>query len=310
MAVSSVISRFSFGARRDPVAEIYSDRSRPRWQRIAIRTAGYSLLLLAVVLYLGPFLLQVITSFKTDPDAANHPLSLVPDPATLDAWRTVRGETTSVPIPLGRWFQNSLVVTMSITLGRLVLDSLAGYALARLRFPGRAVVTAALLAILAVPGIVLLIPRFLVLTQLDLFDTYAGMILPLLCDVVGILLMRTAFETVPVELEEAALIDGAGPLRRFWSVALPLVRPALITVTILSFQGSWNEFTHFLVATSDPDLATLNLGIARLTGGTFNGPSQFPLKLALATLSTLPIAVVYVFFSRYFTRSIATSGIK
>ncbi|MGH9213575.1 MAG: carbohydrate ABC transporter permease [Acidimicrobiales bacterium] len=295
---------------REPLAAIYDDRSRPRWRRFGLRAVGYGLLLLGVVLYLGPFLLQVVTSFKTDTDAANNPLSLVPDPATLDAWRTVGGETTSVPIPLGRWFQNSLVVTSAITLGRLVLDSLAGYALARLRFPGRVVLTAGLLAILAVPGIVLLIPRFLVLTQLDLFDTYAGMILPLLCDVVGILLMRTAFETVPVELEEAAIIDGAGPVRRLWSVALPLVRPALITVTILSFQGSWNEFTHFLVATSDPDLATLNLGIARLTGGSFYGPSQFPLKLALATLSTLPIAVVYVFFSRYFTRSIATSGIK
>jgi multiple sugar transport system permease protein len=293
---------------REPIPAIYAGGSRPPWQRLSLRAVGYALLALGVLLYLGPFVLQVVTSFKTDPDAANNPLSLVPDPVSLDAWRTVGGEGTSVP--LGRWFQNSFVVTTSITLGRLVIDCLAGYALARLRFPGKAAVTALLLAILAVPGIVLLIPRFLVLTQLDLFDTYGGMILPLLCDVVGILLMRSAFEAVPAELEEAAMIDGAGPVRRLWSVVLPLVRPALITVTILSFQGSWNEFTLYLVATSDPDLATLNLGIARLVSGSLGGATQFPLKLALATLSTVPIALVYVFFSRYFTRSTATSGIR
>lgn len=296
--------------RREPVPVIYSDRSRPLWQQLSLRTLGYGVLALGVVLYLGPFLLQVVTSFKTDPDAANHPLSLAPDPATLDAWRTAAGQTGAAPVPLGRWLQNSVIVTLSITFGRLLLDSLAGYALARLRFPGRTVVTAALLAILAVPGVVLLIPRFLVISQLNLFDTYGGMVLPLLCDVVGILLMRTAFATIPIELEEAAIIDGAGPLRRLWSIALPLVRPALVTVAILGFQGSWNEFTLYLVATSDPDLATLNLGIARLTSGSLGGASQFPLKLALATLSTMPIALVYVFFSRYFTRSIATSGIK
>ena len=295
---------------RAPIPEIYADRFRPRWRRITFRVLAYGVLLLGVLLYLGPFLLQVVTSFKTDQDAAGHPLSLVPDPPSTDAWRTVGGENSAVPLPVGTWLRNSVIVTVLVTLGRIVLDTFAGYALARLKFPGKAAVTSLLLAILAVPGIVLLIPRFLVITQLDLFNTYAGMVLPLLCDVVGILLLRTAFETIPDELEEAAAIDGAGPLRRLASIMLPLVRPALITVTILSFQGSWNEFTHFLVATSDPDLATLNLGIARLSSGDFGGPSRFPLKLALATLSTIPIAIVYVFFSRYFTRSAATSGLK
>jgi multiple sugar transport system permease protein len=136
------------------------------------------------------------------------------------------------------------------------------------------------------------------------------MILPLLADAVSIMVMRTAFEAVPYELEEAAIIDGAGVLTRFWRVVLPLTLPALITVVILAFQGSWNEFPHFLVATSDPDKATLNLGIARLTTGTLGSGTRFPLKLALATVSMIPITLVYVFFSRHFTRSIASSGIK
>ena len=197
-----------------------------------------------------------------------------------------------------------------MTLGRVLLASLAGYALARLRFRGRGVVSAGLIAVMAVPGIVLLIPKFLVLNRLGIWDTYWAMTVPLFADAVGILLMKTAFEAVPIELEEAARIDGAGILTRWWRITLPLTVPALIAVVIISFQGSWNEFTYFLVATQDPDLATLNLGIARLTSGSLGQGQQFPLKLALATLSILPIAIVYLFSSRHFTRSIASTGIK
>jgi multiple sugar transport system permease protein len=289
---------------------VLTDRYSPWPRKVGFRTVAYGLLALGTVLYLGPFLIQLATSFKTDAGATGNPVSLIPDPLSLDAWRVVFGANPAYAIPVGRWLTNSFVVTISVTLGRLAIDSLAGYALARLRFPGRRLVFATIIAVLAVPGIVLLIPRFLVVNQLGMFNSYSGMILPLLFDAVGILLMKTAFEAVPHELEEAARIDGAGVVRTYWSVVLPLVRPALVTVTILSFQGSWNEFTHFLVATSDPDLATLNLGIARLSAGDLRGAEQFPLKLALATLSTIPIAIVYIFFSRYFMRFGATTGIK
>jgi multiple sugar transport system permease protein len=278
--------------------------------RRSVRIAAYTLLTLGVLLYLGPFVIQLATSFKTEADAAAAPLSLVPSPVDLSAWQTAFGADPTLPVPLGRWFTNSFVVTISVTLGRLIFDSMAGYALARLRFRGRALVAGTVLAVLAVPGVVLLIPKFLVLKELGMFNTYAGMIIPLCADAVGILFMRTAFEQVPYELEEAALIDGAGVVRRFATVVLPLVQPALITVTILSFQASWNEFTHFLVATSDPDLATVNLGIAQLTAGDLRGPSQFPLKLALATLATIPVAVVFVIFQRYFVRGIGEGGVK
>lgn len=274
------------------------------------RLVGYGLLAIGTVLYLGPFLIQVANSVKTDPDAAAHPLSLLPDPVTLAAWRKAFGFDTALDVPLVRWIGNSLLVTVSVTVGRLIVDSMCGYALARLRFPGRRAVTAGVLAVMAVPGVVLLIPKFLVLKQLGLFDSYAGMILPLLCDAVGIMLMRTAFEQVPAELEDAARIDGAGVLRTFGEVMLPLVRPSLITVGILSFQGSWNELTHFLVATSDPKYQTLTLGIAQLTAGPLQGAQQFPLKLALATLSTIPVAIVYVVFQRHFVRNQVSSGIK
>lgn len=287
-----------------------ASRSRRLGPGTLTRGLAYAVLVVGLLLYLGPFVIQVVTSFKTDPDAAQNPMSLVPDPVSLDAWNTVLGNNPAVQMPVGRWLFNSFFVTISVTAGRVVLGSLAGYALARLRFRGRSVVSAGLIAVIAVPVIVLLIPKFLILQRLGLYDTYAGMILPLFADAVSIMLLRTAFEAVPVEMEEAAVIDGAGVFTRFSKVVLPLVVPALVSVIILAFQGSWNEFTHFLVATADPDKATLNLGIARLSSGVLGQGTQFPLKLALATLSTLPIALVYVFFSRYFTRSVATSGIK
>jgi multiple sugar transport system permease protein len=285
-------------------------RLAPPSRRVAGLVLGYGLLLLGTILYLGPFAIQVATSFKSNPDAASHPLSLIPSPVQLDAWRRAFGADPALPVPLARWLGNSLLVTVSVTTGRLVIDSLAGYALARLRFAGRRAVFGGILAVMAVPGVVLLIPKFLVLKELGLFDSYGGMIIPLLSDSIGILLMKTAFEHVPPELEEAARIDGAGIVRTFLSVVLPLVRPALVTVAILSFQGSWNEFTHFLVATSDPRYQTLTLGIAQLTAGALQGPQQFPLKLALATLSTVPVAVVYVIFQRYFVRTQLWSGLR
>ena len=268
------------------------------------------MLLLGLVLYLGPFVIQVANSFKTDPDAIANPLSLIPDPFTTAAWEVALGRDPTVDSPVPRWIANSFFVTIVVTCGRVLLASLAGYALARLRFRGRGVVSAGLIAVMAVPGIVLLIPKFLVLNRLGIWDTYWAMTIPLFADAVGILLMKTAFEAVPIELEEAARIDGAGIFTRFWRVTLPLTVPALITVIIISFQGTWNEFVYFLVATQDPDLATLNLGIARLTAGSLGQGQRFPLKLALATLSILPITIVYVFASRRFTRSIASTGIK
>ena len=130
-----------------------------------------------------------------------------------------------------------------MTAGRVFFDSLAGYALARLKFRGRGVVFAAIIAVMAVPGVVLLIPKFLVVNQLGIYDSYAGMIMPLLADAAGVFIMKNFFESIPPSVEEAARIDGAGTFRIFWSIVLPMARPALITLLILSFQGSWNELT-------------------------------------------------------------------
>jgi multiple sugar transport system permease protein len=260
------------------------------------RWLGYAVLVFVAALYIYPFLIQLATSFKTDADATAHPLLPWPRQWSFTVFRTLAEQD------FPRWAANSVFVSVTVTIGRVVFDSLAGYALARLRFRGRTTVFGAILAVLAVPGVVLLIPKFLVLNQLGVYDTYAAMIIPLLVDAAGVFIMKQFFETVPVSVEEAARIDGAGPFRTFWSVVLPMSKPALITLTILSFQGSWNELPHYIVSRQDPALNTLTSGVASLVSGSLGQGNQFPLKLAAALLMTVPVAVVYFVFSKRFTR--------
>ena len=257
---------------------------------------GYAVLVLVAALYIYPFLIQLATAFKTDADATAHPLLPWPQEWSASVFKTLAEQD------FPRWAANSVFVSVTITIGRVVFDSLAGYALSRLRFRGRRAIFGAVLAVIAVPSVVLLIPKFLVLNQLGMYDSYSGMIIPLLVDGTGVFIMKQFFDTVPVSVEEAARIDGAGPFRTFWSVVLPMSKPALITVTILSFQGSWNVLPHYIVSRQDPALNTLTSGVASLVSGELGQGNQFPLKLAAALLMTVPVAIVYFVFSRRFTQ--------
>lgn len=274
------------------------------------RTISYGVLTFFALIYLGPFLLSVATSFKTSADSLANPLSFVPSPLSGAAWKELLGVIDSVvDIRLGRWTLNSIIVTICITIGRVGLASLAGYSLARMAFPGRKLVLGLILGVMMVPGVVLLIPRFLILKELDIRNTYMGMIFPLLVDCAAIYLMKQNFEALPISVEEAARIDGASTFRIFRSIVLPMARPSLIAVTVLSVQGSWNEFTSFLVATDDPELKTLTLGLAQFQGGLGSG-SNYPLLLGAALLTTLPIIVVFFTFQRYFTGDAASGSDK
>jgi multiple sugar transport system permease protein len=258
---------------------------------------GYAVLVFFSLVFLYPFVIQVGNAFKSEPDAAANPLSPIPSPVDLTSFNRIF-EGTNFPI----WAANSLLVTVLVTAGRVFLDSLAGYALARLRFRGRGALFAAIIAVMAVPGVVLLIPKFLVINQLGIYNSYAALIIPLLADAAGVFIMKQFFESIPVAVEEAARIDGAGIFRTFWSVVLPMARPALITLTILAFQGSWNEFPHTLVAVQDPNLFTLPRGLADLVSGSLGKGTQYPLKLGAAMLATIPVAIIFVVFQRYFVQ--------
>ena len=281
-------------AERPATAAPAPEPTRRPGRRFRWTTAtSYTVLSVLALVYVLPFLVQLANSFKTDAEAAADPLDLVPVPPTLNAYvQLFQG------LPFGLAATNSVVVALSVTAGRVFFSCLAGYALARLRFRGASLVMAVFLAVIAVPPVVLLIPKFLVLNQLGIYNSYAGLIIPLMADAAGVFIMRNFFTSIPASVEEAAKLDGAGAFRTFWSVVLPMARPAVITITILSFQSSWNELSHFIVASNSPDLITLTKLVAQLASGGQGQATQYPLKLAAALLMTIPVAVLFFVFQK------------
>ena len=281
-------------------------RRTPQWKLLVL----YALLIMFAIGFIYPFFIQIATSFKSNPAATEDPLSLIPNPLDLDAWKRIFGLEGGSAVPIPTWTMNSFLVATVVTALRVFLDSLAGYALSRLKFRGRGFMFATVLAVMSVPGVALLLPRFLIVNYLGIYDTYTAMILPLIVDAAGVFIMKQFFDSIPVSVEEAARIDGASVFRTFWSVVLPMAKPALITLTILSFQGSWNEFTHFLVVTQDVEKRTLVTGLASLASGELSAGTQYPLKLGAALLTTIPVAILFFVFQRHFTSGANEGGVK
>jgi multiple sugar transport system permease protein len=276
--------------RREKRAATDAAAVRRRQMRTAV---SYSVLIAIAIVFIFPFVIAIATSFKTEPNATADPLGLLPSSATTEAFRQLYKDQDFL-----LWVKNSAIVTLSVTFLRVFLDSLAGYALARLRFRGRGAAFATIVAVMAVPGVVLLIPKFLMIRQLGIYDTYYGMIIPLLVDAAGVFIMKNFFESIPVSVEESARIDGASLFRIYWSIVLPMARPALVTLFILSFQGSWNELAHFIISAQSTSLDTLTKGVAQLASGQLGSGNRYPLKLAASTLMTIPVAVLFFVFQR------------
>jgi multiple sugar transport system permease protein len=209
---------------------------------------------------------------------------------------------------MGRWFINSVVVASLETLLTLLVCSLAAYGFARLEFPGRNKIFYALLFALMVPGQVTLIPTFLLVRNLGWLDSYQGVVLPEVAGVFGVFLLRQFFLSLPRELEEAAVIDGAGRFRIYWQIALPLIRSGLIAMTIFVFLGSWNNLFWPLIVLNRLEMRTLTVGLTVLRG-TY-GAEQMGLVMAGAAVASIPVLIFYAFFQRQILQSIALTGIK
>ena len=278
------------------------DRGRVWRKRIAyVILIGYALLMFV------PFAWTVVTSVKTLQDSLN--LSLIPDPFTTAAWQYVFAELRPSVVTL---FTNSLVIAGVVTITNLSLGSLAGYAFARLRFPGREILFLLVLATLMIPDQLRMVPVYILFNSVGLtagIGQYVSVILILAISATSIFLMRQYFLTIPRDLEEAARIDGAGFFTTFARVMLPLATPALAAVAILQFQGTWNGFFWPVVFLIDQDHYTLPIGLAffRLSGG-FG--TNWPPLMAVVVIATLPILILYIFFQRYFVEGIAASGVK
>jgi multiple sugar transport system permease protein len=270
----------------------------------ATQRAIYVALVIAGAFYILPFVLAVVTSFKSQPDFAANASSLLFDRAlgspTLGGLRGLASDR----ITFWRWAFNSILVTVCVVVGRVMLAALAGYSLARIKFPGYRLVFGLILAVMMVPPIILAIPRFLLLKELGLLNTYPGLIVPLVFDAFGIFLMKQFMEQIPVEIEEAAAIDGAGRVRTFLYVVLPNARPAIITLTILATVGAWNEFIHPLIATNENDLRTLPVGLAQMRGQ-FGEATPWNTVMMATVLLTIPMAIIYFVFQRYFRQGLS-----
>jgi multiple sugar transport system permease protein len=273
------------------------------WRRVWT-WLSYALLFLLALAFLYPFLLAVTTSFKTLPEINERPVALLPQEWTTQGYEYMRG------LNVGRWAFNSAFVAIAVTITNLLIAGMAGYALSRIRFPGSNIVFLAILGTMMVPGIVQLIPMFIVLKQLNMIDAYSGLIFPKAATAFGVFLMKQFFESVPVEIEEAARMDGASRWQMFFRVALPLAQPAVVALVIFSFQGNWNEFMHpLIVINTNKDLYTLPLGLALLRGDLGNN-LQWNAILAGSMLTTLPMAIIFLFFQRYFIEGISYAGVK
>jgi multiple sugar transport system permease protein len=277
--------------------------SRRRWPR---RLAYVLLVGYAIVMFI-PFAWSVITSFKTLPDSVQ--LTVIPNPFTLDAYDYVFNKLDP---SLPRLFFNSGVIAGAVTVTNVVLGSIAGYAFARLRFPGREVLFLVVLATLMIPDQLRLVPVYLILNGIGLTKgvaQYAGVILVLAISATSIFLMRQYFLSIPHEIEEAARIDGASFFTTFWRVMLPLAGPAIAAVAILQFQGTWNGYFWPYIILQVPDQYTVPVALSffRLAGGLV---TNWPPLMAMVVLATVPVLVLYLFFQRYFVEGIAASGVK
>lgn len=274
------------------------------WRETLRLVLSYTLLFLIALIFLYPFVLAITTSFKTLPEINERPVALIPQTFTLEGYQRM------FALNVGRWALNSLLIATIVTVSNVLLSALAGYALTRIAFPGSRVVFLAIIGTMMIPGIVQLIPMFIVLKSLNMIDSYSGLIAPKMVTAFGIFLMAQFFEAIPREIEEAARIDGANRFRTFFQVVLPLARPAIVALIIFSFQGSWNEFMHpLIVITTNQDLYTLPLGLAFLRGG-LGQNLQWNALLAGSMLTTLPMALIFFFFQRYFIEGISYSGVK
>ena len=269
-----------------------------RWHAVAVNAA---LLALAVV-SLVPLLWMLSVSFMPAGEASRFPPPLLPSAATLDNYREMFGRTG-----MGRNFVNSVLVSVAITLGSLLCNTLAGYAFAKLRFAGREQVFRSLLAVMVIPGQVAMMPLFLLLKQMGLVNTYAGAMVPGLAGVFGIFLVRQYARSIPDELLDAARIDGAGEWRIYWQVVLPVLKPILVTLAIFSFLGAWNDFMWPLIVLSDQSLQTLPVALASLSR---EHVQDNELMMAGSVVTVLPVLLLFLSLQRYYMQGLLVGSVK
>jgi multiple sugar transport system permease protein len=260
-------------------------------------------LAVGLVLMTGPFVFMALGSFKTTGELRQVPPTFLPEDPTMANYRDLFDR-----LDFPRYFFNSTVVALAVTAGNLLFCSMLGYALAKLEFAGKRVVFVLVLATLMVPAIVTFMPLFVLISNMGLVNTHAGLILPFVVGALGVFLMRQFISGIPDDLLDAARVDGAGEYTIFFKIVLPLCGPALATLAILTFLGSWNSFLWPLVVASTEDMYTLPVAVALFSIG--QQETNVALQMAGAVVVVLPVVILFFAMQRYIIQGIATTGIK
>ena len=264
----------------------------------------YAILIVAAVMTVYPFLWMVSASFKPLKEIVGGNMSLFSPGMSLDNYKYIFGRSSLFP----KWFLNSFLVALIGTVVNVFINTMAGYSLSRLTFPGRDQIYHALLVLMMVPSQVLLIPNYLILQKLGMLDSYAALVLPAAANIGNIFLMRQFFMNFPKEVEEAASIDGLGRYARFFRICMPLARPTIATQAIFVFMGFWNEFTKPMLYIKTPSKYTLTLGLQSFSSQ--DAGTMWHQVMAAACISVFPIIIIYLIFNKYFLVGVRMDGEK
>lgn len=268
------------------------------------RTGRYAVLVLLALAFITPLVWMLLTSLKTYGDAQRIPPDWLPNPLSGYGYDRILDDASN---PVLRWFVNSMLAATLHTLLVLVTASMAGYALARLRFRGRGVGFALIVGTLFVPPASMLIPNFVISDELGMLDTLAVVVVPGAASAFGVFFLRQFFLSIPAELEEAAVLDGANHWQIFTRVLLPLSKPALATLAVLSFLTNWNDFLWPIYVLFSPENLTLPAGLGLLQGAYV---TDYPVIMAGALLASVPVLVLFVLAQRHIIQGVSRSGLK
>jgi multiple sugar transport system permease protein len=265
-------------------------------------SAWHLLLMPLALIFVLPLVQMVLTSFMSTAEINQFPPKLIPSSLHLEGYRSLLTET-----PVIRWFGNTVLVSVVSVVSHLILCSTAGYGFARLKFAGRGIAFLVIIATVMIPIQLLMIPTYLMFARIGIVDTLAAAFVPWLASAFGIFLMRQFFLSLPVELEEAALIDGCGTWRTFRSIVLPLARPALATLAIFTLLSSWNDLLWPLVAISDDNRFTLQVGLANFQG---TRRTEWAQLMAGNVIATAPLILAFLFAQKRFIATMSFTGLK
>jgi len=261
-------------------------------------------LIILALIFISPLVFMVVTSFKTRADAGAIAPSWIPNPFTTQAYE---GIFSSPNTPVLRWFANSLIAALANAALVVATSAMAAYALARMHFRGQRLVFSAIIATLFVPPVILIIPNYLIVGELRWLNTLVAVIVPTAASAFGVFFLRQFFLGIPLELEEAARLDGASPWGIFVKVVLPLSRPALATLALLAVLSNWNDFLWPVYVLFAPEAQTLPAGLSTLQSA---NAVRYDLLMAGAVIASVPVLLMFVFLQRFIIEGVSRSGLK